>query len=264
VAGKRLLWVDIPAGAVHSLTTAGADSVVASVDSTVGSVLLRSRGGLVLATSTGVELWSAEGEVDQVIAIEADRLDTRMNDAACDARGRLWAGTMAVNGEGRLGSLYRVDPVAGVQPVKNDLGISNGIGWSPDGLCMYHVDSADRTVWAHDYDIANGDIGSPRALVRLEANEGEPDGIQVLVDGSFWLAAYGAGQLRRYTSEGEFVDTIDVATPLVTSCTAGGSQMSTLFITTAGATTDGDDRLAGAIFSVEIDIPGLVQHMYAG
>ena len=64
-----------------------------------------------------------------------------MNDGACDARGRFWAGYT-----GRRPPRQEVAPSTGSTArapaqVLDGLTIPNGVGWSPDCPTMYLVDS---------------------------------------------------------------------------------------------------------------------------
>ena len=43
------------------------------------------------------------------------------------------------------------------------LTISNGVGWSPDGLTMYLVDSGPRVIRAFAFDVDRGTISAGRS-----------------------------------------------------------------------------------------------------
>ena len=58
-----------------------------------------------------------------------------------------------------------------------DLTISNGVGWSPDGLTMYLVDSGPRVVHAFEFDADRGTISGGRILVTVPEDVGAPDGM---------------------------------------------------------------------------------------
>ena len=84
-----------------------------------------------------------------------------------------------------------------------DLTISNGLGWSPDGGTMYLVDSGPRVVHAFTFDHGGGTISGGRVLVTLAEEVGAPDGMTVDAAGDLWVAIYGAGQVHRYSPDGE-------------------------------------------------------------
>ena len=93
--------------------------------------------------------------------VEANEPRTRMNDAACDALGRLWAGTMDLEESEPIGALYRLaanDEAATALP---GLTVSNGLGWSPDGRVFYHIDSPRMGVDAFDFEPSSGPHRQP-------------------------------------------------------------------------------------------------------
>ena len=64
----------------------------------------------------------------------------RFNDGKCDPAGRFWAGTMASDERGApVGALYVLDTDLSCKQVLQNVGISNGIAWSPDGNTMYYM-----------------------------------------------------------------------------------------------------------------------------
>lgn len=71
---------------------------------------------------------------------ETQRLYTRFNDGACDAKGRFLAGTLrSTSSEIEFGgTLYRYDPSDGTCIVLDDEDItdSNGIGWTEDNQTL--------------------------------------------------------------------------------------------------------------------------------
>ena len=113
-AGEQCLyWVDIEHGEVHSFDpVTRRDTVVITLDRQVGAVGLRDAGGLVLAVREGFATWEpGQPDVTVVASPLGSNSLCRMNDGACDAAGRFWAGSMALQ-DGVLGegSLYRLEP----------------------------------------------------------------------------------------------------------------------------------------------------------
>ena len=61
---------------------------------------------------------------------------TRMNDAACDPQGRFWAGTLVDYHHEGGGALYRLERDGRTELVLDGSTISNGLGWSRDGVTV--------------------------------------------------------------------------------------------------------------------------------
>ena len=257
-----LVWVDIEGGLVHRQRP-GEAIVSIDVGQPIGCAVPRAAGGLALALRDGFALMPPGGAPRLVAPVEQERPDTRMNDGACDSRGRLWAGTMSLRGDTRTGSLYRLDADLTVTRVLPGLSISNGLGWSPDDRLMYHVDTPRGRIDVYDFDAERGVIGARRAAIPVAPERGRPDGLAVDVEGGIWVALWGGGAVQRYTPEGRPDVRIELSVSQVTSCCFGDSDLGTLYITTAarGASCD---ALAGSVFSCRPGVQGLPATPFAG
>lgn len=161
----------------------------------------------------------------------------RLNDGVCDARGRFWVGSMAIDESPGLAALYRY--AEGVlEPIVGGIGLSNGIGWSPDATLMYYVDSLTQHVEVFDYDLGSGAIAERRTFAEIAREDGIPDGLAVDDEGGIWVALWGGRCVRRYAPDGDLVDVVDVPAENVTACCFGGDDRRSLFVTTAAP--DGD------------------------
>ena len=189
--------------------------------------------------------------------------ENRFNDAACDPRGRLWAGTMHIEASRDrepTGALYRLD-ASGLVPFATDIGIANGLGWSPDGGTMYFAETHRGTIWAYDYDVATGIPSNRRILAEVPDEIGVPDGLTVDSAGRILRRAFGA--VRGSTStrrDGTLDQVIAMPVPSPTSCCLGGPDLCTLYITTDGRGLSGehaDDPLPGRLFALDWDVPGV-------
>lgn len=263
---QTLLWVDVFTGRLFQSQYDGGELVTSSVVHIDGHLTavapLRDRErGWFVAANQGVGYLDRAGNHTVVAEPEAHQQGrVRTNDAACDPAGRFWVGSMAYDATPGAGSLYRVEGEQ-YQRVWGDLTISNGLGWSPDGTRMYHVDSGTSTLRVSDFDVSKGTVTNPRPLVVLEPGDGVPDGLCVDQAGDLWVAIWGGSQVRRYSPQGELLATVGVAASQPSCCTLGGPDGRTLFITTARADLS-DDALAtqpdaGRLFAVEVDTPGL-------
>lgn len=261
-----LYWVDINLGRVHRFDPVlGADEHV-EVGEPVGAVVPRRDGGLVLALQSGfavVDEW--RGPLRPLAAVETHLGDNRMNDGACDSRGRFWAGTMCSEGRPQRGSLYRLDPGGEVTPMLDGVSISNGIGWSPDDATMYHVDSPTGGVDAFDFDPESGALANRRRLIGIEPGAGEPDGLVVDGDGCIWVALWDGWAVRRYAPDGALMGVVELPVARVTKCAFGGAALDELYVTTASPDeADPEQPYAGGLFRALPGVVGLPATPFAG
>lgn len=252
-ASARLVWVDILASRIHWYDPATGHEAVMATEQHVGSALPRQGGGLVVNLRDGVGLYDADGAFRWLHREPVP--GRRANDAAVDAAGRLWAGTMRYDEAAGGGTLRRVAPDGTVTPVLDDVAVSNGTDWSPDGKLMYYVDSPTRRIDVFDVDVAgDGLVGGRRPFAVIEDGAGYPDGLTVDADGCVWVALWEGGAVRRYTPDGELDRVVEVPARRATACAFGGPDLSDLYITTATVGLDAaalaGQPLAGSVLVV--------------
>lgn len=267
----RLSWVDVFAGRLHEADFDGtrvSNTLVVEIDAhlTAFCPLADRSAGWVVAAGQGFSLLSRGGHMTTLASPESGKGGrVRMNDGACDPAGRFWAGSMAYDESPNAGSLYRFDGARCVTML-NAVTLSNGIGWSPDGRRMYHVDSATGCIGAYAYDPVDGTITDPVTLASVDAELGVPDGLCVDRDGYLWVAIWGGAEVHRYSPNGELVAVVSVAASQPSSCALGGPGGRQLFITTARADLPesvlAEELDAGRIFAVTVEVPGLPLQPY--
>jgi sugar lactone lactonase YvrE len=259
----ELVWVDIERGLVRRWRPGEAD-VSLDVGQPVGCAVPRGGGGLALALRDGFALLPAAGGRPRLVApVEQQRSDTRMNDGACDSRGRIWAGTMSLLGDTRTAALYRLDADLALTRVLPGLSISNGLGWSPDDRLMYHVDTPRRRIDVYEFDATHGSIGGRRAAIAVPPQLGRPDGLAVDSEGGIWVALWGGGAVQRYSPEGRPDLRVELPVSQVTSCCFGDADLATLYITSAARGAE-HESLAGSLFCCRPGVHGLPATPFAG
>ena len=91
-----LCFVDITGRRVYRYDPVRKATASIELPQEVGAVVPRRGGGLIAAVRDGIAFVDEKSaRFELVAAIEADNPRNLMNDAKCDSRGRLWAGTMA-------------------------------------------------------------------------------------------------------------------------------------------------------------------------
>ena len=261
-----LYGIDIEGQSIWSIDPQTGEGDRSSPDATVGCLGLRAHGGFVLAYEQGFGFWKWDQAISPIQDPEEDRPHARFNDGAVDPGGRFWAGTMTP--EGFENSLYRLDHDLSVVRMETRIGISNGIGWSPDASTLYFTDSPRKLIYAYDYDPASGNIENKRVWVDSTEKMGVPDGLCVDSEGCVWSARWDGWRISRYDPQGQLM--LELPTPIQrpTSCTFGGKDLSTLFITSAWSGLSSAERLkqphAGDIFIFESDVAGQEPHRFSG
>jgi len=264
------LWfVDLTAGTVFRYERASGGVSEFSVGQEVGAVIPRRRGGLMLAVRDGIAVVNEIGDGFEVrVPVELENDGNRMNDAKCDAAGRVFAGTTAFDFARGAGALYRIDADWSCEAVIEDVTTSNGTAWSPDGSRLYFIDSATQGVDVFDYDVRSGSLRNGTRLVTIDRESGIPDGMTVDAEGNLWIACFGGGHVRCYSPSGDRVGEIGFPVSQVTSCAFGGPGYSELYVTSASYRMTPQQReqepLAGATFVCRPGVAGVPASAFAG
>jgi sugar lactone lactonase YvrE len=259
---ERLLWVDVDTGTVHQGRLDGDRVLVTGSqrrDRTVGAVVCSATGDLLVAGAQTL-LGAAE---TRIVPAGARR---RLNDGACDPAGAFLVGSLALGDPRGDEVLVRLERDGSLTVLDDDLNLSNGLCWSPDGSLLYSVDSIPGVVWVRSYDAATGVVGPRREWLRV--TDGLPDGLCADAEGHLWLAIWGAGEVRRYTPDARPAGVVTVPAPHTTSVAFVGPGLDRLLITTATAHL-GEDRLAaypmsGRLFLADVGVAGLPVTPWAG
>lgn len=262
-----LWWVDITAGRVHRFDPRSGGNRTCEVGQMVGTVVVREKGGLLLAVEQGIATLDFESGAFVLVARpEADKPTNRFNDGKCDPSGRFWAGTMSMKGEKAAGSLYCYEDPGRIHRRVTGVTTSNGIVWSHDGRILYYIDTPTREVWAYDFEPASGEISSRRTVITVAPEFGYPDGMTIDAEGMLWVAHWGGWAVHRWNpATGEKLESIEVAAECVTSCAFGGANLKTLYITTAGGDkADPKQPAAGHLFACELETAGVESFRFAG
>ncbi len=194
----------------------------------------------------------------------------RLNDGRPDPRGSLWVGSMRNNvnpdgsagkADGTDGVLYRIDPNGAVSEWRRGVGIVNTMAWSPDHTRFYSADTLSNIVFVYDYDAATGAISNERPFL-AGFERGSPDGSAVDSHGYLWNCRHGGGCIVRVAPSGEIERVIEMPARNITSCTFGGADYRTVYVTSAGLGAPQGERLAGSLFAIETDVPGLPENRF--
>ena len=222
----------------------------------IGGITLHAGGGLLLFGEKGRVMSWEDGRTTTVVDELPPERHTRFNDVIADPEGRVFCGTKAT--EQQSGRLYRLDLDGSFHPVVEDVGLSNGLGFTLDLDNLYFTDSADNRIYKYDYDKATGEISNRRTFVDTSGKDGIPDGLTVDARGDVWSAQYEDEAIYRYGSDGTEEEKIPIPGAVqTTSVMFGGVGLDELFVTSGGGHLNGDQGTnAGALFRVEPGVTG--------
>ncbi len=252
---QAVYWVDIPQGRLFRYDPASGDHSQIFEGPQIGGVAIQEDGSLLLFMERGAIAVLRNGSLDYIIReIPAER-ETRFNDVCADPAGSVFCGTMPA--PDHPGSLYRLDPDGSYTQVLTGIGISNGIGFTPDRKRMYYTDSPTHNIYIFDYDIATGEISNQQVFVHTGESDGIPDGMTVDAEGCVWSARWDGSSLVRYSPQGEQERRIWFPARKVSSVIFGGADYTDMYITTAG----GKDKPAegpgaGCLYRLNLGIQG--------
>jgi D-xylonolactonase len=234
----------------------------------IGSLAPRSGGGFIGGTEDGIALIDPESDRFEIVAQPEQALpDNRFNDGKLDRQGRFWAGTMDDEERQASGTLYRMGRDFGCSAVDGGYKVTNGPAFSPSGELMYHNDSALRVTYVFDVD-PHGNATNRRTFLQFDEGDGYPDGMTVDSDGCLWIAFWDGWCIRRFSSDGELLQTVEIPVARPTSCAFGGPSFDRLYVTSGRIGLD-EEALAmqpnaGGLFMLSPGVRGLQDTPFAG
>lgn len=255
-----LYWVDIYNHRVNRFNPVTGENLYFDVGDVVGAIAIISTNRLIMALRHSLAFLNLDtGEVIPIIQIEADKPGNRFNDGKCDRQGRFWFGSMS---PGKTqASLYRYDPDGSLHLMETGLTISNGLGWSPDQKTFYLTDSPHRKIYAYNFDAVTGKISDRRIFVDLTGESFYPDGMAIDTQGNIWSAMWDGWCVICFNPKGEEISRIQLPIQRPTSCSFGGEDLRTLYITSASVGLSEEEIeksfYSGDLFAVETNVVGL-------
>ena len=271
-----VVWVDCLAGVMHRSRAdfAGAPFVswsdeVTCLGPSVGSVGLRADGGLVATVGAAFVLLDGYGRAD-ADPVQVDLpAGHRFNDGACDPAGRFLAGTTAGTTGASDAVLWSMGPEYSPRVLLDAVTESNGLGWSPDGLTFYYVDSGEQVVRRYRYDVRSGELGARLGdLATIADTDGVPDGLVVDSDGAVWVALWQGGSVRRYSPNGKVLASLPLPVDRPTCPALAGPDLDLLVVTTGWEGLDEVQRkalpLSGHLFVRRVPWPGIPPFRFLG
>jgi sugar lactone lactonase YvrE len=245
-----LFWVDIEAGAVLSAPIAGGGRnavALGEVDrielgEQVGCAIPIGAGRILVALRSQLGIVAADGTLTRGSVLLPE--GQRFNDGAVDPQGRLLVGSLWLGDGGGNGNvLLRLENDGSLTTIDDDLGLSNGVGWSPDGATFYSTDTDAGIIYRRDY--GPDALGTREVFLTFEDGTW-PDGMTVDADGNLWVAIWGGGGVRVFGSDGmpRAGAGISIDAPHSSSVAFAGEALDTVVVTSASRDLDAAERAA--------------------
>lgn len=228
---------------------------------------------LIAAFESGFAFYNpGNGDVQWLAKPEENITGTRFNDGRVDRQGRFWSGTMIEaeeardkNGNPVMANLYCLKGNGSVNCCERNIQISNSLCWSADGRKMYFADSPTQAIHVYDFDPDSATADNKRVFVQMQGNA-SPDGSTIDREGGLWNAVWGAGEVIRFTPDGQKDISLRLPVSQPTCVALGGPGMNLLFVTTARENLSelelekqGD---AGNLFIFETEVTGVKENRY--
>ncbi|MEM6387456.1 MAG: SMP-30/gluconolactonase/LRE family protein [Pseudomonadota bacterium] len=256
----ELLWFDI--NRYQLLRREGAKTRVVQFDEHVSAAGWVDDSSILIASESRLFLFDLERErSEDVEGLEPDNNSTRSNDGRADPWGGFWIGTMAKDHAEKAGAIYRYYK-GELRKLYPNISIPNAMCFSPDRKHAYFTDTATMQIMRQKLEADRGwPVGAPEVFVDTNEAGLHPDGAVVDATGTLWCAMFGAGKVVAYDPEGTAVREIEFAAPQTTCPAFGGSDLTTLYCTSAGRDMPTDDgQPHGAVFVAHDVARGQLEH----
>ena len=258
-AAGNLWFSDVTKGGLHKRLPDGRIESFLPGRTWIGGIALNADGGIVCSGKDGLILFDQRSGASRNLVSEFEGQPVgAVNDFCPTSDGGIVAGLIDAEsvGAARMPQprpLIRLDPSGRVSKLWDGIGISNGIGFSPDGTRLYQSESY-KTVWVYDV-AADGSLRNRRVFADIQ----DADGMAVDAEGGVWIARFSAYEVARFLPDGTRAGGVTVPVKEVQSVSFGGPDRRDLYIAT-GSDFKNPTNLAvrtGCIFRTRSDVPGL-------
>lgn len=264
---QKLLWVDIEGKTLYEMNAVSNQVKTHHFSNMLSTIypIQSNNQVVILALENQLVTYNpSTKELNTILHIPIEK-ELRTNDGKASPDGRIWLGAMHLNNHHETGYLYRIDHNLSITKVLEQQSIPNGMVWDRAGEFFYYADSGKSTITRYKYNKISGEISNPKIIIKVPNEYGVPDGMTIDEEGRLWVAHWGGyGVYVWNVKTGQLEEKIEVPVPNVASCTFGGKDMSTLYITTATAGLQNEELrkypLSGSLFSVETKSKGGINH----
>lgn len=256
-----LWWVDIKRAKLHRFNPRTGNTRRYDLPLRASALALAD-GGLIMVGDREVGRYDTATEHYQRVSQLNEPDGFRCNDGGMAPDGSFWFGTMDDAETDPDGQYHKLCPDMSVERIGlPEVMVTNTMKFSPDGRTFYTCDSAEQMILAFDYDVETGGLSNRRVFASTLEAGCYPDGSAIDQDGYLWNAQWAGSRIVRYAPDGSIDRIVALPVSRPSSCAFGGSDMKTLYITSArvGLSDAALDRqpMAGSLFAIDVETPGL-------
>lgn len=198
----------------------------------------------------------------KICEIEQNIKETRINDAKVDPFGGIVFGTYNESTDKKnrkpIANLYRIAPDYSITNLLSNITVSNGIAFSCNENIMYFADTPTGTIKKFKYSDNFEEFCELKTNYYFD-NVGDPDGGTIDSNNNYWSARIRGNCIICIDSKnGNIIKKIILPTATPTCLAFGGSDLSTLFITSLRSKPI-NERVDGNLYKVETEFKGVKQ-----
>lgn len=259
---RGLLVADAAVGGVWSFRPGTKPEIQVAHRRGIGGMALHETGGVVISgRNIAFKAFIDQPDADKTLVILSNDPAKGMlgfNDLTTDAMGRIYAGSIGFKAmehedpAGRSAFLHMIDLDGTSRVVAEDVQLTNGLGFSPDGKHLYHSDSLRHIVKLYDVR-GDGTLSLPRVFATTPF--GHPDGLAVAEDGSVWLAIADGNAVCRFAEDGRELERIMFPVPMVTSLCFGGRDLRDLYV--VSGSRGAPPNIGACVYKLRTEVAGL-------
>ena len=271
---KRLVWVDIIGRRIHGLDPITGAHQIWPVAGRPTSIGLCSDGKAILGFERHICIWDWQGPPVPLVEVEPEQPGNRLNEGVVGPDGAYWVGTMQnnINDDdsprditSATGAIHCYTVDGGLRRVCNDqFGITNTFAF-PSTREIITADTLANKIYRYEIN-AEGQLGARREL-SSGFPRGLPDGSCLDAQGRLWTARVcGGGCLTCISPDGQVEGVVELPCTWPTSCTFGGPDLATLYVTSARFTMSREHLAAhpkeGGVFAVKPGVQGRPAYLF--
>ena len=255
---SSLVWCDINGSAVYErgFTSNETHKFQFPVLPSAAGILDEKQ--VLVATELDFRVLNLEsGATETVLEFPEDH-HMRTNDGRVHPSGAFWIGTMAKDGNGRPGAIYRFFQ-GNLSVLIEGIVTPNSICFTQDGTAAFYTDTPNRIIWKVPTDPATGEIIGEREVHVGPSidSQGHPDGSVLDGEGNLWNARWGGSAIEVYDPDGNRINSYPLPVKQPTCPAFIGPELDQIVTTSARVDLEDPKREDGCVIKIHTPVKGV-------